>query len=38
MQGKTFQPAIGEEILIPAQTSHAVRNIVAARRAMALRI
>ena len=27
MQGKTFQPAIGEEVLIPAQTSRTVRNI-----------
>ena len=27
MQGKTLRPAIGEEILIPAHTSHTVRNI-----------
>jgi mannose-6-phosphate isomerase-like protein (cupin superfamily) len=27
MQGKTFRPAIGEEVLIPAHTSHTVRNI-----------
>lgn len=26
MQGKTLRPAIGEEILIPAHTSHTVRN------------
>ncbi|HEY3197953.1 MAG TPA: cupin domain-containing protein [Nitrospirales bacterium] len=27
MQGKTLRPPIGEEILIPAHTSHTVRNI-----------
>ena len=27
MQGKTFRSAIGEEVLIPAHTSHTVRNI-----------
>jgi mannose-6-phosphate isomerase-like protein (cupin superfamily) len=27
MQGKTLRPAIGEEILIPAHTTHTVRNI-----------
>ena len=27
MRGKTLRPAIGEEILIPAHTSHTVRNI-----------
>jgi mannose-6-phosphate isomerase-like protein (cupin superfamily) len=27
MQGKTFRPAIGEEVLIPARTNHSVRNI-----------
>jgi mannose-6-phosphate isomerase-like protein (cupin superfamily) len=27
MQGKTFRPAIGEEVLIPACTNHSVRNI-----------
>ena len=27
MQGKTFHPAIGEEVLIVAGTSHTVRNI-----------
>lgn len=26
MQGKTLHPAIGEEVLIPAHTSHSVRN------------
>ena len=27
MQGKTLRPAIGEEVPIPAHTSHTVRNI-----------
>src|SRR2546426_11098666 len=27
MQGKTFRPAIGEEVLIPAHNSHTVRNV-----------
>jgi quercetin dioxygenase-like cupin family protein len=27
MQGKTFCPVIGEEIIIPAHTPHSVRNI-----------
>ncbi len=27
LQGKTLRPAIGEEIFIPAHTSHTVRNI-----------
>ena len=27
MQGKAFRPAIGEEVLIPANTSHTVRNV-----------
>jgi mannose-6-phosphate isomerase-like protein (cupin superfamily) len=27
MQGKILRPAIGEEVLIPANTSHTVRNI-----------
>ena len=27
MRGKIVRPAIGEEILIPAHTSHSVRNI-----------
>src|SRR2546428_12467097 len=26
MQGKTLRPAVGEEVLIPAHTSHTVRN------------
>jgi mannose-6-phosphate isomerase-like protein (cupin superfamily) len=26
MQGKTFRPDIGEEVLIPARTSHTVRS------------
>src|SRR2546427_9622560 len=26
MQGKTFRPAIGEEVLIPARTNHSVRS------------
>jgi mannose-6-phosphate isomerase-like protein (cupin superfamily) len=27
MQGKILRPGIGEEVLIPAHTSHTVRNI-----------
>jgi mannose-6-phosphate isomerase-like protein (cupin superfamily) len=27
MEGRTIHPAIGEEVLIPAETSHTVRNI-----------
>lgn len=27
MEGRTFQPKIGEEILIPAKTVHSVRNL-----------
>lgn len=27
MQGRTFRPAIGEEILIPARVTHSVRNV-----------
>lgn len=27
MQGKTFRPPVGEEIFIPAHTSHTVRNV-----------
>lgn len=27
MQGKTFRPAVGEEVFIPAHTSHTVRNV-----------
>jgi mannose-6-phosphate isomerase-like protein (cupin superfamily) len=27
MQGQTFRPAIGKEVLIPAHTNHTVRNI-----------
>jgi mannose-6-phosphate isomerase-like protein (cupin superfamily) len=27
MQGKTFRPKIGEEVLIPARTLHTVRNV-----------
>ncbi len=26
MQGQTFRPAIGKEVLIPAHTNHTVRN------------
>ena len=26
MQGQTFRPAIGEEVLIPARTAHTVHN------------
>lgn len=32
MQGKTFSPAVGEEILIPAHTSHTIRNTGATAR------
>ncbi len=27
MQGRTFRPAIGEEMLIPARATHTVRNV-----------
>ena len=27
MKGKAFRQAIGEEVLIPANTSHTVRNV-----------
>jgi len=27
MKGKAFRPAIGEEVLIPANTSHTVSNV-----------
>lgn len=27
MQGRTFRPRIGEEVLIPARVSHSVRNV-----------
>ena len=27
MHGKTLHPAVGEEVLIPAHTTHTVRNI-----------
>lgn len=27
MQGRTFRPKVGEEILIPAQVKHSVRNV-----------
>lgn len=27
MQGKTFRPALGEEVFIPAHTAHTVRNV-----------
>jgi len=27
MQGRTFRPKVGEEVLIPAQGTHSVRNV-----------
>lgn len=27
MQGRAFQPATGEEVLIPARVTHSVRNV-----------
>jgi len=27
MQGRTFRPKVGEEILVPAQVKHSVRNV-----------
>lgn len=27
LEGKTFRPAVGEEVFIPAHTSHTVRNV-----------
>lgn len=27
IQGRTFRPTIGEEVLIPAQVTHSVRNV-----------
>jgi len=27
MQGRTFRPKVGEEVLIPAQVTHSVRNV-----------
>lgn len=26
-QGKTLRPSVGEEVLIPAETRHTVRNV-----------